>query len=76
MQSPRDANECLGLNSFLTVIEELARKSATRRYIYRGENKPYCLVSSSLYRRYKDLDDDGSGLAGIQEEILVSCNQS
>ena len=58
------------LDNFLSIFAELAKKAATGQYIYRGENKPHEAVSSTLYRRYKDVDEDGSGLEAIQNEIL------
>ena len=34
------------------VINEIKKKSSNGDYIYRGEHKHYCKVSSALYREY------------------------
>ena len=58
------------LKSVLDIISELAVKSDGGKYIYRGERKPYPMVSSSLYRRYADIDAQGFNIEGVQKEIL------
>ena len=59
-----------GLDAVLAILNDIARKSVSSNYIYRGEPKIYPKVSSSLYRRYEEIDADGSGIEAIQEEIL------
>ena len=51
------------------IIEEMAKISATGDYIYRGEPKHYCKVSSSLYREWSEIDKDINVVA-VQNEIL------
>ena len=58
------------LKSVLDLISEIALKSEGDQYIYRGERKPYPKVSSSLYRRYEDIDTEGFDIEVVQEEIL------
>ena len=62
--------EELELDKFLQIVSRLASIAARGNYIYRGENKQFKRVSSSLYRRYQDIVEEGQGLAAIQEEIL------
>lgn len=59
-----------GLDTVLEVLNDVVRKSGGGNYIYRGERKIYPKVSSSLYRRYEEVDSDGSGIGAVQEEIL------
>ena len=63
-------NESDGLNAVLEIIGELARKSEGQNYIYRGEQRDYHKVSSSLYRHYESIDAEGDAIASIQENIL------
>ena len=70
MTKPNFNTESLELDRFLNIFAELAQKAATGLYIYRGENELYETVSSSLYRRYNDVAEDGAGLEAIQNEIL------
>ena len=58
------------VDAVLEVIGELVRKSAGRSYIYRGERRPYQKVSSSLYRRYEDINTDAFDIEVVQREIL------
>ena len=58
------------LKPVLDIISEIALKSEGGKYIYRGENKPYSKVSSSLYRRYADIDTEGFDIERVQKEIL------
>ena len=59
------------LKSVLDIISELALKSDGGKYIYRGEPKPYPKVSSSLYRKYEDIDAEGFDIEIVQNEILL-----
>ena len=70
MNTSDHESEPAALTSFLRIFTELAQKAATATYIYRGENQIYETVSSGLYRRYKEVDEDGSGLEAIRNEIL------
>ena len=58
------------LDVVLQIISDLARKSAGGSYVYRGEHKVYCRVSSSLYRRYEKFDEEGSAIGALTEELL------
>lgn len=60
-----------GLNEVLSLIGDLARKSEGHNYIYRGENKEHEKVSSTLYRRYKDIDAEGFNIEIVQAEMLA-----
>ena len=51
------------------IIQEIAEISATGEYIYRGEPKHYCKVSSSLYREWSEIDKDINVVA-VENEIL------
>lgn len=59
------------LKSVLDIISELALKSDGGKYIYRGEPKPYPKVSSSLFRKYEDIDAEGFDIEFVQKEILL-----
>ena len=61
------------LDAVLALVNEIARKAGDGSYVYRGEPAVYDDVSSSLYRRYKDqgLDDEGSAIEAIQNEIIA-----
>lgn len=67
---PSSHNEPNDLNAVLEIIGELARKAEGKNYIYRGECQRYPMVSSSLYRRYANINEAGDGIASIQENIL------
>ena len=58
------------MDTFLQIFNELARKANVGNYIYRGEHAVYPTVSSSLYRRYKDIDEEGSFTQALQNAIL------
>ena len=45
--------EQLDLEKVLEKINEIVKKSADGDYIYRGEAKYHCKVSSNLYREYE-----------------------
>ena len=59
------------LPEVLSIIGELAQKSEGRNYIYRGENRQYPQVSSTLYRRYEEIDAEGFDIEIVQAEMLV-----
>jgi len=69
--SPQD------LDAVLTLINELARKSAGSGYVYRGEPALFEDISSSLYRRCRDqgIDDRGSAIEAIQNEIIAQARR-
>ena len=58
------------LNAVLAKVGELARRSAGGNYIYRGEPKAHPTVSSSLYRKYPDIEADAFDIEVVQREIL------
>ena len=68
-QAPIDAPH-EDLNAVLAKVGELARRSAGGSYIYRGEPKAYPAVSSSLYRKYPDIEADAFDIEVVQREIL------
>ncbi len=59
------------LNAVLRIINELAIKSDGRNYLYRGERRSYPKVSSSLYRRYEDIEAEEFDIEVLQREILT-----
>lgn len=56
------------------IIREIEEKSLDGDYLYRGERKHYDLVSSSLYREYReiseDLPEEAFEIEYIQEVLL------
>ena len=58
------------LSRVLEKIQEIAETSADGDYIYRGEPKHYKKVSSSLYRKYRDIDAEHFDIEIVQNEIL------
>ena len=69
---PSDDNR---LHEVLEKISELAQKSAGDDYIYRGEPECYPRVSSSLYRKYSEIDAEHFDIAVVQEEILRAAQE-
>ena len=64
------------IDKVLEKINEIARISATGDYIYRGEAKYHCKVSSNLYREYeKDIEAANFDIAIVQEEILKEAKE-
>ncbi len=59
------------LNRVLEKICEIAEKSASGDYVYRGEPACYSKVSSTLYREYEEeIDEESFEIDVVQEEIL------
>lgn len=58
------------MDAVLEIVGKLARLSAGGSYIYRGEPRLYPKVSSSLYRRYADIEADAFDIEVVQDEIL------
>ena len=58
------------LSRVLEKIQEIAETSADGDHIYRGEPKHYKKVSSSLYRKYGDIDAEHFNIEIVQKEIL------
>ncbi len=63
------------LDAVLQVVNELARKSASGNYIYRGEPECYDQVSSSLYRDFPVDLPLGFNVDALQEEDLVEARK-
>ena len=63
------------LSQVLEKIQEVAEKSADGDYIYRGEPEHYEKVSSSLYRKYSDIDTEHFDIEIIQNEILEAAKR-
>jgi tetratricopeptide (TPR) repeat protein len=66
MKTPNSSD----LDKVLEKINEIAKESATGDYIYRGEPKHHDIVSSSLYREYRDIESEHFDIAVVQEDIL------
>ena len=58
------------LDEVLGVIALLAQTVAGDDYIFRGEPQCYERVSSSLYRRYQNIEADDFDIEIVQSEIL------
>ena len=63
------------LDEVLLLLGELARKSTSDNYIYRGEPKYYKKVSSSLYRQFPDIERQYFHIESVQDEILLAASQ-
>ena len=71
MNTPNGSNTQTDISRVLAKITEIAEKSATGSYIYRGEPECYEKVSSNLYREYEtDIEAENFDIAVVQEEIL------
>ena len=71
MNTQNGSNTQNDLSRVLAKITEIAEKSATGDYIYRGESKYHKKVSSNLYREYEtDIEAENFDIATVQEEIL------
>ena len=55
------------LDQVLAIINALARKSASAKYIYRGEPKCFDTVSSGLYRENSSGQDNAPAIPGIED---------
>ncbi|MDE0326634.1 MAG: tetratricopeptide repeat protein, partial [Candidatus Poribacteria bacterium] len=64
-----------GLGRVLEKITEIAEKSATGDYIYRGEPECYEKVSSSLYRKLEELGLSNPPVEYIQVTELVKAKR-
>ena len=58
------------LDDVLAIVALLAQTAAGDDYIFRGEPECYEKVSSSLYRRYHNIEADGFDIEIVQAEIL------
>ena len=56
------------------VIQEIEQKSKGGGYIYRGEQKCYCKVSSSLYRQY-GIQTERFDIEVVQKETLAAAKK-
>lgn len=70
MNTPTSETVHIEVEAFLQIFGELTRKADTSSYVYRGENAIFRKVSSSLYRRHERIDEEGSAIEAIQEEII------
>ena len=61
------------LEKVLEKINEIAEKSNTGDYIYRGEPECYDTVSSSLYREFSDVKE--FGIVHAQKQILKEAKE-
>ena len=74
--TPKGINQSPTIDDVLNdIINEIKRKSEHGDYIYRGERKKYCKISSALYREYFDdenikIDFEGFDLRAVQRGIL------
>ena len=52
------------------IINQIKGKSSNSDYIYRGERKHYCKISSTLYREYTNIDIGLFDLSIVQNEMI------
>ena len=61
------------LNAVLEILREIAEKSDSGNYIYRGEPEDYDRVSSSLWRECKrKMETEDFDIQAIEDPILES----
>ena len=70
MNTPNPSDTQTDLSRVLAKIAEIAEKSATGSYIYRGEPECYDEVTSTLYREYADFEGEDFDIEIVQNEIL------
>ncbi len=71
MNTQNESNAQTHLSRVLAKITEIAEKSATGDYIYRGESETHDKVSSNLYREYEaDIEVEQFDIEVVQNEIL------
>ena len=58
------------LERVLQIFKAVAENSADADYLYRGEPKNYCSVSSSLYRECGGIDAEHFDIGVLQDQIL------
>ena len=76
MNTPNLPDTQTDLSRVLAKITEIAEKSATGDYIYRGESKCYKKVSSNLYREYEtDIEAENFDIVTVQDEILKEAKE-
>ena len=63
------------LERVLQILKEIVEKSADGDYIYRGEPKHYCRVSSSLYRKREKIKVEGLDIKVAEVEILKAARE-
>ena len=63
------------LDEIFLVLAELARKSVSGMYIYRGEPNCHPRVSSSLYRQFPDIGGQHFHIESVQAEMLQAAAQ-
>ena len=74
-QTPDPPSDDDLLQEILSVINELARKSAAGDYLYRGEPECYPKVSSGLYRKYEKIAADDFDIGIVQREMLQNAKE-
>ena len=67
-------SSCENLQKVKDVIRLIETKSAGGGYIYRGERRCYCKVSSSLYRQY-NIEQEHSDIEVVQKETLAAAKK-
>lgn len=71
MSKKKEPNAGENLAKVLKIIREIAEVVADGNYIYRGEPEYYRRISSSLYRDYEEVIEEGSfDMKLIQTEII------
>ncbi len=67
-------SSCENLQKVKDIIHLIETKSAGGGYIYRGERRCYCKVSSSLYRQY-GIEREHSDIEVVQKEMLAAAKK-
>ena len=63
------------LDKVLQIVKKIVEESADGDYLYRGEPKHYCRVSSNLYRRIKCEGLENLDIGRAQEQILLTAQE-
>ena len=69
MSTPNQSEPQDDLSVILEIIREIAEKSASGNYIYRGEPECYDRVSSNLWRKY-GIEEEDFDIEIVQKEML------
>ncbi len=75
MQANSNLQENNRPDEVMGKIDEIAQKAASGGYIYRGEPKRFCKVSSSLYRQYQEIESEHFDIEIVQREILAEAKK-
>ena len=75
MSTPNPPDTQTDLSRVLEKIAKIVNASADGDYIYRGEPKSHCKVSSGLYREHSDIVSKHFDIAEVQKEIVKEAKE-